>query len=236
MAAGCWRAKWPTVSAMTRPDRPRRHDWVWLAQGWQRHLGSKLSPEHGARVAAWVAACHPFVVAGHASCDSEQDVRLGLSAPDKTRLGIHIARGAIMRSSPAPTLDDVAASIPAAWQGSLRAAHGMAREAGLAVRVYGSLAWSHWSGLPFVRPGSDVDLLLQISRSVRLPDLYDFLGHLAGLPSTPRLDGEIILPGGLAVAWREVAGRPDDILVKGGGAPRLVARRDWDRMVEEVAA
>jgi phosphoribosyl-dephospho-CoA transferase len=230
-----------TVSAETafplaRPDAPRRHGWAWLASDWPRHLRTPLPPDDEARVRAWSEAGHPVVVAGRGCGDGDDDVRLGLATPDKTRIALHLARAGVARLRPAPTLEEVNASLATVgWRDSLRVVAEVCRPAGLKTRVYGSVAWTHWSGLSFLRPGSDVDLLLEIGPESRLPRIDAALRSLLMVSDGPRLDGELVLPGGLAVAWREWAARPAEVLVKGCGAPRLVPRRNIVRKIKEQA-
>lgn len=50
------------------------------------------------------------------------------------------------------------------------------------------------------------------------------LQSLCGPGAVPRLDGEVLLPDGGAVAWRELVARPARLMVKG---PRDVSLRDY---------
>ena len=80
-------------------------------------------------------------------------------------------------------------------------------------RVFGSLAWQYLTGEPYVSDRSDVDLLWRPSDIGELRQgmemLLDWEGRF-GL----RVDGEIELPDGTAVAWRELAMGPRTVLVK----------------------
>src|SRR3954447_17708746 len=85
------------------------------------------------------------------------------------------------------------------------------------------------NGLPgrisFPDRHSDVDLLFAPRGWGAVEELLAALGGLDGFGSAdgPRLDGEILLPDGGAVAWRELASRPSKLLVKG---PMDVTLRD----------
>jgi phosphoribosyl-dephospho-CoA transferase len=83
------------------------------------------------------------------------------------------------------------------------------------LQVYGSYGWQWLSGLSCVRPTSDLDLLAPV------PDLHtagQLVWLLQGLQLACRVDGELVLPGGWAVAWREYAqligGKVEQVLVK----------------------
>jgi phosphoribosyl-dephospho-CoA transferase len=100
-----------------------------------------------------------------------------------------------------------------------------ARGVGLPLAFYGSLAWEYWCGTAYVRANSDVDLLFDAQSAPRLGPVMDFTKALSADRGTPRFDGELILPGGAAVSWREFARRPDELLMKGAYGPALRHRR-----------
>ena len=111
--------------------------------------------------------------------------------------------------------------------------------AGASARVYGSFGWQHLTGLGYLHPGSDLDLLVRVrdaaGADVALAALQEAaaafaphaeppggsrLADAAGgeIPLAPRLDGELAFDDGRAVAWREWAtwrdGRARQVLVK----------------------
>jgi len=88
----------------------------------------------------------------------------------------------------------------------------------------------------YVRPDSDVDLLFDAQAAPPLGPVLDFVDALSADAHTPRLDGELILPGGAAVAWRELARRPDELLVKGTGGPALRPRPSVEALLTGAAA
>ena len=84
-------------------------------------------------------------------------------------------------------------------------------------RVFGALLWEHATGLSYLTAQSDLDLLWSISDERSAALLVEGLLRLdAGGPI--RLDGELELPDGAAVNWRElaqsVANQGDELLVK----------------------
>lgn len=197
---------------MSRRSGPvQRHDFVRLRAGWTNNLLSPLAATEQALVAEWVIAGRPFVVARRQPEDVNGTLRLGLALPDKRRIGFHLRSDAVARSAPPPLLADV--PMPASWQPSLTSLAAAATRAGVPARLYGSLAWQALTGLDYVRPdSSDVDLLFTPGDALALARLAVLLRPLAG-QDHPRLDGEIVLPGGLAVSWREwLGGGP--VLVK----------------------
>jgi phosphoribosyl-dephospho-CoA transferase len=198
-------------------DAPARHDWVHLGDGWGGELRSPLTAEDRGEVESWRRRGFPLVVARRQPADGEDDLRLGLALPDKRRIGVHVAAPAAVEHAGPPALAAALASAPEAWWPRLGAVVRLADELGVPARVFGSLAWQHLSGLAYVRPGSDVDLLFTPRRWAMVEGLLAALVDLDGFcpADGPRLDGEIQLPDGGAVAWRELATRPARLLVKG---------------------
>jgi phosphoribosyl-dephospho-CoA transferase len=175
-------------------------------------------------VSAWLARGLPLV---GARGDPAQPalVALGLACPPGApvrRIALQVPRNAIARVAPPPLLRDAARSAPAAWRDPLRALDAEARRAGLTLRVHGSLAWQHLSGDGFVTEGSDGDLLVRPRDLAALARALVLLTRRAAGP--PRLDGEVLLPGGRAVAWRELAGGAARVLVKSSDAVALEPR------------
>lgn len=203
------------------PTRWPRHGWVRLGEGWAASLRSPLTAAEATEVADWCAAGRPLVIARGWPGDGAGELRLGLATPDKRRIGLHVAVDAVAeRWDPLPLAEAVDAA-PEAWRAMLAELVRRAQDVGVTPAVYGSLAWQHRTGLGYVRPDSDIDLLFAPRERWQLDGLLDLLA--AAGDGTPRLDGEILLPDGAAVAWRELAGRPARLLVKG---PAEVSLRD----------
>ena len=199
---------------------PRRHDLVTLAPSWEGALAEPLPPALLARVRAWVARGRPLVAARR-DPGWPGAVALGLALPPAEslrRIALRVAPAALARVAPPLLLRAAIESAPAAWRAPLLALDAEARSAGLALRAYGSLAWQHLSGEPYLTERSDVDLLVRPRDAADLRRALALLGSRAAL-AAPRLDGEVILPGG-GVAWRELLAGAARLLVK---APAAVA-------------
>lgn len=197
---------------------PERHDRVWLRPDWPQWLRTPLPPAEAAALGDWLGAGLPLAGARKAPHDAADTVRLGLTLPGRRRLGVALGHAALARIAPPLTLAEVLDSAPVSWRARARAVLDLAGfcGAGVQVHVYGSLSWQHLSGTAYVTPDSDLDLLLCIDGSGRSNG--DILSLLAGLTAleggTPRLDGELRLPDGSDVAWRELAARPPKLLVR----------------------
>jgi len=219
-----------------QPDPLARHSWVWLAEGWAGRLRGRSTAETIALAESWRGLDRPFIVASPGAHDGADDLRLGLALPDKRRIGLHLPRAAVVRSAPPPSLRQVVAQAPAAWRPRLREVETMVQAAGFSVAVYGSLAWEYRCGTAYVRADSDVDLLFDGQATPPLEPVLTLVQALSADASAPWLDGELILPGGAAVAWREFARRPEELLIKGAGGPALCTRASIEALFARAAA
>lgn len=212
---------------MIPSDTPARHDFVWLGPSWRDALLAPLMEE--TLVARWVGDGQPLIVARSQPGDIPGALRLGLATPDKRRIGLYINRDSIARHAPPPLLADL--QVPPSWLPTVAAVLALVHPA----RVYGSLAWAGMTGLDYVRPDrSDLDLLFTPADGTALQGLLARLRPLAGREQ-PRLDGEILLPGGRAVAWREWLGG-GQVLVKAADQVYLAESAALEREMWGVAA
>jgi phosphoribosyl-dephospho-CoA transferase len=195
----------------------QRNQLVWLNEaGWQQQVARPWDAQARSILAHWQAEHLPLVVCRQRVAQNLGSVSLGLPAPlqwERRKLALELPLDAIARTGPFPLLRSLALSPADAAQVQTLLLHTDALQ--VAVQVYGSYAWQWLSGLPCVRASSDMDLLVPV------PDL-DIAGQMAwllqGLQLACRVDGELVFPGGWAVAWREYAqlmgGRVEQVLVK----------------------
>jgi phosphoribosyl-dephospho-CoA transferase len=98
--------------------------------------------------------------------------------------------------------------------------------AGYALRSYGSLALQAITGARYLTASSDIDLLFcPVTTSQLEAGIALLSSHQASLP----LDGEVMFPGGDAVAWREWRD------ARARGARVLVKRIDAVRLADPAA-
>lgn len=210
----------------------QRHQLVRLTPtGWAGVQSEDREPRAQAALAHWAAHDLPLVVTRQRVDDGEQ-VALGLPAPTcwgRLRLALSVPAVALrdQHGFPEPTVITPLLALPvrAAWTTLADRLAAL----GVAPRVYGSHGWQAITGLAYLRDSSDLDLWLpvrdaaQADAAAALLDDADWRG--------PRLDGEIGLPDGAAVAWREWRqwrdGRVDAVLVKHRTGVRLERGSQW---------
>jgi phosphoribosyl-dephospho-CoA transferase len=196
-----------------------RHNLVWLSEtGWETAGYGRPELEQKAmrrwRDNAWPAVARRAERSEGSNVDTGDDdssesaetAWLALSLPpdpgsgSKPRVGFHVARCHVLRVSAPLMLNHALHAAPPAWQSGLRALDEEATAMGLRFHAFGSLAWQAVTGLQYLGPRSDIDLLWYPRTRHELDAGLSLLSsHAAALP----LDGEIVFPDGNGVAWKE---------------------------------
>lgn len=196
-----------------REPLARHHMVKTSAAGWAAVMNRYPELASEPIVAGWAHAGRPLIVRRPACSDTAGLVPLGLPLPPshgKRRIAVSLAAADIVASAPPPLLADAASAAPAAWHATIEKLLQLLP----ATRIYGSLAWQHLTGLPYLSDSSDLDLLWPLSSADQVGTL---LSGIAGIAKQApmRLDGEITGPAG-GVQWRELTGTDEDeVLVKG---------------------
>ncbi len=210
---------------MSAAEPYRRHDWVWL--GRETSLPDRLE------VRSHLEAGRPFIVARHPAPAGKDRLSLGLALPDKRRLGFGVAVSDVVRHRAPLPLAEVLPWVPDSWLPVLEGLAARFKAVGMEARVYGSAAWQAMTGVSYLREDSDLDLLLAPATAEQLRLTLGVLVSLEG--TRPRLDGELVLPDGSAVAWREAASDSASLLVKTLSGVSLVPRPTWMSALRDPA-
>lgn len=177
---------------------PHRNQLVWLsAVGWHAIRAADWDAQAAEILRHWESADLPLVVARQRAEVADNHLCLGLPAPTawgRRRLSLDVHAGDVCRTARFPTLSQV---IPEdAWMNrtSLPA---LARP----LHVYGSFGWQAITGLDYVHAASDLDVLVHADNLEVALQAATSLSHW---DAPWRVDGEVVLPDGHAVAWREL--------------------------------
>ncbi|TIS13514.1 MAG: malonate decarboxylase holo-[acyl-carrier-protein] synthase, partial [Mesorhizobium sp.] len=90
-------------------------------------------------------------------------------------------------------------------------------------RCFGSLAWQHVTGLPYLTNASDLDLLVYCSCEAQATQATRVLSDIAA-HAPMRIDAELISSTGAAVQWREWSSGVLELLVKSHQGPSVIPR------------
>jgi phosphoribosyl-dephospho-CoA transferase len=158
-------------------------------------------------VADWALLDRPVIVRRRTAGDCADGVPTALPLPPsygKRRLAFSFKSGAAVAALPPVLLRDAAATAPSAWDPIVAALLDLGELVGTTPRVFGALLWEHATGLPYLTARSDLDLLWSTSDERAAAKLVEGLLQLDA-DGPVRLDGELELPDGAAVNWRELA-------------------------------
>jgi phosphoribosyl-dephospho-CoA transferase len=199
----------------------RRHDLLradpaaWDAM-LRRHPGIADLP----LVADWARLDRPVIVRRRMVGDFADSVPAALPLPPchgKRRLAFSFSSDAAITGLPPVLLRDAARTGPAEWRAVIAALLDFGGAIKVMPRVFGALLWQYTTGLPYLSAQSDLDLLWPISDERTALSLVEKLLRLDA-ESPVRLDGELELPDGAGVNWRELAQNrvdpSDELLVK----------------------
>jgi phosphoribosyl-dephospho-CoA transferase len=134
----------------------------------------------------------------------------------KRRLAFSFPAGAAMAAMPPVLLCEAARTTPTPWHSVIAAVLDISDTVKTTPRVFGALLWEHVTGLPYLTAKSDLDLLWSVSDELTAVLLVERLLELEA-EGPVRIDGELELPDGAGVNWRELANNSDQrsqVLVK----------------------
>ena len=224
----------------------RRHQLVWLDEyAWFRVLAGASSSHDPAQALAaeamdclahWAQQRWPLVVTRQA-CEvvagpPDAVLALGLAAPaqwGRQSIRVSASLRGVARQGDFPLADAVVPALPAAAQAGWAAlCKGLAR-LGVVARVYGSYGWQQLTGMAYVHPGSDIDLLIDVGTAGQADQVAALLQAAQSGPLP--IDGELAFADGAAVAWREWlrfrSGQTGQILVKRLALAALEDGANW---------
>lgn len=219
-----------------------RHNRVWLsAQGW-KHVLQSAPPAFHEHIRAWSQADWP-VIARRADADADNDeVCLGLAMPpqpgcgSKPRISLRVGKTDVVRVLPPVALESLTAVIPKKWRAAYALLLQDASASQLSFQAFGSVALQAVTGLAYITPSSDIDLLFYPTRRSQLRQALSLLEkHAVHLP----IDGEFVFPTGDAVSWKEWgqatgAGNGPRVLAKGRQSVRLATTADLLSTLKDV--
>ena len=178
-------------------------------------------------VAQWALRGWPVIVRRPAADDDPALIPVALPLPPaagKLRLAAQLPPEHIRGRLPPLTLRAAREEAPLAWEPVVASLLALADQTGVEPRLFGSLLWQRLTGLGYLSETSDLDLLWPVADAERAHRLVQWLASIeAGSPV--RLDGEILLPGGGGVQWREWHGGASEVLVKTAAGVLLQPRR-----------
>ena len=211
------------------PEPWRRHDLLRVEpHTWPQVLESLPQFTEIPCIAQWPALGRPLIVRRRAPGDDPGMIPVAFPLPPacgKLRLSAQIAPEDVHERVPPQTLRTLHEETPLSWQPTIAALLELAAQTGVEPRVFGSLLWQRLTGLSYLSAASDLDLLWPAADA---DSASRIVSRLAVIEQTGpvRVDGEILLPDGSGVQWREWHGHPTGVLVKTPSGVELHDVRD----------
>ncbi len=204
----------------------RRHELLGVSEGaWQavqsgHPVLTSLPAPAGQLVVGWARNGWPVMVRRPLLSDAADTIPAALPLPPehgKLRLAFSLPKAPAPAARAPVLLHDARQAAPGVWQRTIASLIHLGEETGSPPRVFGALLWQRLTGLPYLSSRSDLDLLWVVSDRQTAAVLLPVLRHVEAT-APMRLDGEVVLPDGAGVNWRELADAMDrqggDVLVK----------------------
>lgn len=161
-------------------------------------------------------------------------VHLGLPMPNqwgRGRLSIAVPWSAVRAWGEFPDASTIQTLLPAHQQTGWQQLCAQWQAADCQARVYGGYGWQLMSGLVYLRPTSDLDLLWPVRDAEHADRIVHSVSAYTPSEPAPRIDGELVFPDHTAVNWREWqqwrSGQAQAILVKRIAAVQLCQQPWW---------
>jgi phosphoribosyl-dephospho-CoA transferase len=190
------------------PSSPwRRHELLHVAPDvWASALAQRPALADLPLLEHWAEREWPVIVRRRAQEEDPGLVPAGVPLPTaagKCRVALVLPPGGILQRSPPPLLDAAAKVADEGWQSTIASLLALGARTGVEPSAFGSLLWEHLTGLGYLSPQSDLDVLWPV------PENFDVLSLVFGIAQVQRdapirIDGEVIFPDGSAVNWREL--------------------------------
>jgi phosphoribosyl-dephospho-CoA transferase len=185
----------------------RRHDLLRLApKVWTSVLAHSRSAADLPLMQDWSHRGWPVIVRRRACAEDPHLVPVGLPLPPahgKLRIALLVPPGGILQRSSPPLLRGAAASAHPGWKSTIGSLLSLGDRIGVEPTAFGSLMWQHQTGLPYLSPTSDLDVLWPVPAGFDVRSLISGIGDIQR-DATLRIDGEVIFPDGTAMNWREL--------------------------------
>ncbi len=218
------------------PDFFRRHSFAWV--GDEESLFDRISGETPqddvAILRTWLGKRNPLIVRRPCLIEDGKTVCLGLALPPdpaKRRLAFRLPLAEIGKLVEPPLWRDCVASAAMKVARRVKSVLLATENAGLPLQTFGSYAWQYYTGLSYVTPNSDIDVLVQIKSR----DEWEKFRQLMIDPKkTPhRVDLEIVLSGDASFNWREFGAPGTRLLFKGNHTVWMGDKSDVETFFHE---
>jgi phosphoribosyl-dephospho-CoA transferase len=154
----------------------------------------------------WADREWPVIVRRRAMGEDPGIVPVGVPLPPaagKRRIAFVLSPDGILQRSVPPLLRVAAKVADLGWQSTIDSLLALGARTGIEPLAFGSLLWEYLTGLDYLTPQSDLDVLWPVPADVDVLPLVSGIAQIQHDASF-RIDGEIVFPDGSAVNWHEL--------------------------------
>jgi phosphoribosyl-dephospho-CoA transferase len=218
------------------PECLRRHSFAWITDsGSHLEFAESETPRNDlVCLRNWISRGRPVVIRRPCLSEDGKAVYLGLSLPPdpvKRRLPFRLPFSSLTNVVEPPLWTECAEAFSESSQ-LVSPILSAVEAAKLPLRTFGSYAWQHYTGLSYVSPQSDIDLIVPINRR---EDWRRFRQLMSETQKTDhRVDLEIILDGDASFNWREFEAPGTRLLFKGNRSVWMGEKTDVEALLHET--
>jgi phosphoribosyl-dephospho-CoA transferase len=185
----------------------RRHDLLHVAPDvWASAVAHCPSLAGVPLLRAWADRGWPVIVRRRAEAEDPDLVPVGVPLPTaagKRRVALLLSPEGVLQSSSPPLLRSAARVADRGWRPTIASLLALGARTGVEPAAFGSLLWQHLTGLAYLSPHSDLDVLWPVPADFDVLSLVFSIAEIQR-DAPLRIDGEVIFPDGSAVNWREL--------------------------------
>jgi phosphoribosyl-dephospho-CoA transferase len=213
----------------------RRHSFAWITDSGSisQFAASETLQDDVVCLRKWLGKERPVIIRRPCVSEDGKLLYVGLALPPdpvKRRLAFHLPFSSLAHVVEPPLWTECADAFSESSE-MVSPILSATRAAELPLQTFGSYAWQHFSGLSYVTPHSDIDLLVPINRR---EDWRRFLRFMSETQKTHhRVDLEIVLHGDASFNWREFGAPGTRLLFKGNRSVWLGDKSDVETFLHE---
>jgi phosphoribosyl-dephospho-CoA transferase len=218
------------------PERLRRHSFAWITDsGSPSQSAEGETPQNDVVcLRNWLGRGRPVIIRRPCISEDGKSVYVGLSLPPdpvKRRLSFRLPFSSLANVVEPPLWAECAQTFSDVSEMASPILT-VIEAAKLPLQTFGSYARQHYTGLPYVTPHSDIDLIVPINRR---DDWRRFRQLMSESQKTDqRVDLEIILNGDASFNWREFETPGTRLLFKGNRSVWMGNKSDVEALLHET--
>jgi phosphoribosyl-dephospho-CoA transferase len=216
------------------PELLRRHCFAWVADsGNLSQFGEGETPLNDeVLLRNWLGRGRPVIIRRPCRSEDGKSVYVGLSLPPdpvKRRLAFRLPYSSLANVVEPPSWAECAEASPESSElvGPILS---VIEAVKLPLQAFGSYAWQHYTGLSYVTPRSDIDLIVPINHREEWRRFWQLMSETQ--KTDQRVDLEIILNGDASFHWREFEAPGSQLLFKGNNSVRMGDKSDIEALLD----